>query len=255
MPHSRKFLNKTATCSLIVVGLMAGSALAGGALYDFAAFGSFKRMNHTGDTSGQVRLSALPQTAGTWGVGALAGLSGEILLDDGRVLVSRGEDHRGRVSDARPDDEAAIFASARVQQWKDVPVPKDMPQVEFETFVVEQAKKIGLDTEQPFPFLVDGAFSAITWHVVTGKASNPSSGTGGHTNKHAGMKVFEQSGVAGRLVAFYSSSRFEGVVSHPGERFHVHYVDTAREASGHVDAYRVDGGATLRLPANSPDQK
>lgn len=248
MPPSRNSLNKAASCSLLVACLMAGTALASGLLFDFSAFGSFKRMSHTGDTSGQVRLSDLPQTAGTWGVGALAGLTGEILLHDGRLLVSRGEDHRGRVSGAKPEDEAAIFASARVQQWAEVPLTKEMPQAEFEAFVVEQAKKIGLDAEQPFPFLVDGAFPAMTWHVVTGKPSSPAHGAGGHANKHAGMKVFEQSGVSGRLVAFYSGSRFEGVVSHPGERFHIHYVDAAREASGHVDGYRVGSGATLRLP-------
>ncbi len=248
MPPSRKSLNKAATCSLIVACLMAGSALASALLYDFAVFGSFKRMNHTGDTTGQVRLADLPQTAGTWGIGALAGLTGEILLHDGRLRVSRGDDHRGRVSDARPEDEAVLFASARVQLWTDVPLPKEMPQAEFEAFVVEQANKIGLDAEQPFPFLVDGAFPTITWHVVTGKPSSPTHSAGGHANKHAGTKVFEQAGGSGRLVAFYSGSRSEGVVSHPGERFHVHYVDTAREASGHVDAYRVGSGATLKLP-------
>ncbi len=248
MPPSHKSLNKAAIYSLLVACLLAGSALASGLLFDFAAFGSFKRMSHTGDTSGQVRLADLPQSGGAWGVGALAGLTGEILLYDGRLLVSRGEDHRGRVSDARPDEEAVLFASARVRQWAEVSLPKEMPQVEYEAFVVEQAKKIGLDAEQPFPFLVDGIFPAMTWHVVTRKPSSPAHGAGGHANKHAGMKVFEQSGIFGRLVAFYSGSQFEGVVSHAGERFHAHYVDTAREASGHVDAYRVGSGATLRLP-------
>jgi alpha-acetolactate decarboxylase len=101
MPPSRNSLNKAASCSLLVACLMAGTALASGLLFDFSAFGSFKRMSHTGDTSGQVRLSDLPQTAGTWGVGALAGLTGEILLHDGRLLVSRGEDHRAASSNGR----------------------------------------------------------------------------------------------------------------------------------------------------------
>jgi len=39
-----------------------------------------------------------------------------------------------------------------------------------------------------------------------------------------------------------------GVVSHPGERFHLHFVDAAATVSGHVDAYAVAAGAVLKLP-------
>jgi hypothetical protein len=156
------------------------------------------------------------------------------------------------VTDAWPEDEAVLFAAARVTQWREIPLPTDMSQPQFEAFVVEQAQALGLDPAQPFPFLVEGRFPSLTWHVVTGQA--PRSGHagghhgGGHANKHAGMKVFEQPGVAGRLIAVYSGVQYEGVVSHPGERFHAHYVDEALSASGHVDAYSVARGAVLKVP-------
>lgn len=44
-----------------------------------------------------------------------------------------------------------------------------------------------------------------------------------------------------------SPSRW-GVVSHLGERFHVHYIDDSQTVSGHVDQYNVRSGATLWLP-------
>ena len=46
-----------------------------------------------------------------------------------------------------------------------------------------------------------------------------------------------------------AGSKLEGVVSHPGERFHVHYIDDAKTVSGHVDQYNVRGGASPWLPA------
>ena len=46
----------------------------------------------------------------------------------------------------------------------------------------------------------------------------------------------------------YSGAALEGVVSHPGERFHAHYVDDKSSVSGHVDAYAVAQGAVLMLP-------
>ena len=54
--------------------------------FDFHSFGSFRRLSHTGDTSGQVKLADLPQSPGHWGMGALAGLSGEVLLVDGTPI-------------------------------------------------------------------------------------------------------------------------------------------------------------------------
>ncbi len=232
------------TAALLLAGAAAWAAMPP---FEFSAFGSFKRMNHTGDTGGQVRLQDLPHGPGTWGVGALAGLTGEVLLHDGRLLISRGEDHGGAVTPTQPGDEAALFAAARVGQWRDVRLPSDMTQAQFEMFVVAQAKAHGLDPDQPFPFLVDGRFPAISWHVVTGKTAGTAH-RGAHANRHAGMKVFDQSDIAGRLVSMYSGAQFEGVVSHPGQRFHSHYVDDLLRTSGHVDSYRVARDSVLRLP-------
>jgi alpha-acetolactate decarboxylase len=62
------------------------------------------------------------------------------------------------------------------------------------------------------------------------------------------MRMFRQPGASGQLVGVYSGSALEGVVSHPGERFHLHFADAAATVSGHVDRYSVGAGAILKLP-------
>ena len=62
------------------------------------------------------------------------------------------------------------------------------------------------------------------------------------------MKVFHDPGAKGQLVGIYSGAALEGVVSHPGERLHLHYADDPATISGHVDAYAVAAGAVLLLP-------
>jgi alpha-acetolactate decarboxylase len=239
-----------------IAALVAGTAIAAALPFSFTHFGNFRQMSHTGDTRAQVKLAAVPQVAGAWGVGAMAGLKGEILVHDGKVLVTPGSDPEGRTKPAAAGDEAVLFASAAVKSWVDVAVPRDMSQSGLEAFVIEHAKARGLDVEQPFAFLVDGTFPRLRWHVVTGE--KPTAGShgaghggghgGGHANAASAMRDFHSPGTRGRLVGIYSGKALEGVVSHPGERFHIHYADQPVRVSGHVDAYAVAAGAVLKLP-------
>jgi alpha-acetolactate decarboxylase len=210
-------------------------------------------MMHKGDTSGQVQLSALPQRPGAWGLGATAGLQGEIVQVDGRLLVSPGASPQGQVRSPQPGEQAALFAGAHVAAWRDVPVPRDLDSPAFETFVLDQARASGLAPDQPFVFRVEGRFPHMRWHVVTGEQGSGGGHGGhgaGHANERSGMRVFRQPGASGQLVGVYSGPALEGVVSHPGERFHLHFADPAVTTSGHVDFYSVAAGAVLKLPVN-----
>ncbi len=228
------------------IGLLFASAAvwAATASFEFQAFGSFKKMKHTGDTSGQLKLAELPKAPGSWGMGALAGLKGEVLLYDGRVLVSRGDDVLGKTSAPQPDDEALLFAASRVQEWVEVMLPVDMSQVQFEAFLLDQAKVLGLNVDKPFPFLMQGLYPALTWHVLTGQTLAAGAQHGSPSSK----RVFERASTMGRLVGIYSGPTLEGVVTHPGQRFHVHFVDDTLSVSGHVDVYAVAKGSLLKLP-------
>jgi len=253
--HITFFSRKT----LLALGLVtAGLAIAASLPFELIHAGNFKRMIHTGDTAGRAAVSSLPQAPGTWGVGATAGLKGEIIQIDGQLLVSPGSAERGAVRAPVPGEEVVLWASARVVEWAEMPVPQNMDEAAFESYVRQQAQARGLSLEQPFPLRVKGEFPRLRWHVVTGeKPATAAAGSGGHeghgahgghANAQTGMKVFHDPGAKGQLVGIYSGAALEGVVSHPGERLHLHYVNDQATASGHVDAYAVAAGAVLMLP-------
>jgi alpha-acetolactate decarboxylase len=225
--------------------LLAFAAQAAELPFAFLHHGEFRRIHHRGDASGQVALSSLPQAPGHWGLGALAGLRGEIVQVDGRLLVSLGSDPTGRLEQPAAAAQAALFAGARVAAWRDVPVPRDLDRGAFEDFVQEQAKAHGLGLDRPFPFRLEGSFPRLEWHVVGGGKQHA---PGGHGGSHAERRLFRQDGATGQLVAIYTGTELEGVVSHPGERFHLHFVDAGITASGHVDHYGVAAGSILKLP-------
>ena len=100
----------------VAVGVLASLALAQAARpVQMEAFGNFKRLAHTGDASAQLALSAVPATAGTYAVGALADLRGEIIVWDGRLLVTRGHSSEGRTEAPAANDAATLLALARAR--------------------------------------------------------------------------------------------------------------------------------------------
>lgn len=238
--------------------LALGAGLAWAQPTGFQHHGHFTQMMRSGQAAGQVALSQLEGVPGVWGVGALADLRGEVVQVDGRVLVSLGSDPQGRVQPPGPQASATLWASARVSEWAQVPVPATMGQPQFEAFVQEQARARKLDLEQPFVFRVTGGYSHLIWHVVTGEkpagaaGGHSPQGNGGHGSGHAnqasGQTVFRNPQASGQLVGVYSGAQLEGVVSHAGERFHLHYIDDGMTVSGHVDQYTVRAGSTLWVP-------
>jgi len=220
--------------------------------FDVRVFGNFERMSQTRDTRGVVKLREILTLPGSYGLGALDGLRGEILLWDGKLLVSRGHSANGAIEPSVPTDEAVFFVEARVEAWDEVAIPNDMTEAEFEQFVLQTAARRGLSTDRAFPFAVRGNFRRVLWHVVTGASaahSDQSTETARtHLQGHASNRVFDQANVTGFLFGFHSGAALEGIISHPGERFHLHYADSGFFVSGHVDDYRIASGAVLMLP-------
>lgn len=169
------------------------------------------------------------------------------MIWDGRVLVTPGEAVSGSTQALGADAQATLLVTAQVNQWERHPVPNDMTQTEFERFVVDRARASGIDARQPFPFLVIGEITDYVWHVVTGAPKGHDAGAK-HQQGHADARWFSGAQAQGKLVGFYSAESLEGIISHPGERFHVHYASDDLAISGHLDRYGVRKGATLLLP-------
>jgi len=233
-----------AASALLAVAGVVGAAAPLGAVQ---AWGHFKRLMHMGDASAKVQLADLPAGPGVYALGALADLRGEILVWDGRVLVSRGERDDGGAERPRGGEAAALLALSRVGSWQPpVKVPRDMDQATFERFVLDRAKASGVDADRPFAFAVRGPALNLKWHVLTGKADG--GGHGAHKMGHASTRSFEAARSDGLLLGFFSGEALEGVITHPGEKFHVHWASPDLARSGHVDAYGVAAGAELLLP-------
>lgn len=219
---------------------------------DLTVHGNFRHMMHTGETDGTVVLDTLTIPS-SWGVGATAGLRGEVVIRDGAVLVSRGDDPDARLTPPEAGEQAVILAFGTVEDWQSVAIPHDMAPDRLTHFIEMQAQSLGLDPQGGFPVRIEGSFPQLVWHVVTGEASaHGGHGTGhggGHANSQSGMNLYDEAGATGEMIGVYTGAALEGIASHPGERLHLHFVSADGTRSGHVDEIMIPAGATLMLPA------
>lgn len=215
--------------------------------------GNFKHMKHTGDYRPKVRLNDVVSAKGDYALGALSGMRGEITVIDGKPFVSVGSHASSRMlqGDAA-QEQAALLVAAKARQWKEVSIPNDLSQSQFEAFVIETARKEGFDMAQPFPFMLSGELADYALHVVA--AAPPTAGGHAHGG-HAAQFSASGKSIKGRLLGFYSGPALSGVISHPNELFHVHIVDADQTLSAHVDAYGVRKLATLLLPVADANQR
>jgi hypothetical protein len=213
--------------------------------FQVVAYGNFKVMDRTGDTGAHADLAELSGLRGTYGVGALEGLRGEVLIWDGRVLVSRGHYRDGRAEPATARDRATLLVTAVVHDWTEIEIPHALNQQAFERFVLERAGQQGIDAGQPFPLIVKGTVIDFQWHAVAGggELSRPHDQPG-----HATKAAFSGAATEAVLLGLHSGPALEGVITHPGERFHVHLATPDMQVSGHADAYGVGTGSKLLLP-------
>lgn len=196
-------------------------------------------------TQGRVELDDVTDES-TVGLGALAGLRGEILLLDGEAWVSLCEgDARPTARLATEDEEATFLAIAEVPLWVDIPVRQDISPADLERFLRKAAEFAGLDWSRPFPFVVRGTLISADLHVLNGKCpfANP--------NLPPEEAPFRASfgETPGVLVGFYGEG-MEAVLTHHGSRVHVHgRLGGDRPIVGHLDVVGIAAGSVLQLPA------
>ena len=156
---------------------------------------------------------------GDFGLGTFAGLNGEMIVVDGHVFRIEGS---GRISEARPEDEAPFATVTRFDPTVDEPMDAT---TSFDDL------KAHLDTFRRsdnlfYAFRIDGPFR----HVKTRAVCAPKAGAT-LLDAAKAQHEFEFADSRGTLIGIYSPA-FSGAVSVPG--YHIHYLSDDRTEGGHL---------------------
>jgi len=206
--------------------------------------GSQDAIMETGRAEATLSLAEVAGVPDLYAVGPAEGLDGEITVFDSEAYVSRVRG-AGFVVDSSFDHRAIFLVWARIGEWDDgTAVPDTISTLEeLERFVAETARRRGLDTGQPFPFLLAGTPRRLDWHInVDRTAGRPITRELFQASKERYTLRGERTDIFG-----VHSPRHEGIFTGRGTRVHMHFVSRDGPATGHVDDIDA-AGLTLRLP-------
>lgn len=243
---------RVVTAATLLVAFTIPPALAGCAVGGWNGrverWGGMKEVLHDGKTERRVGLAEVTKEPHVYGVGAVEGLAGEIVILDGEAWVARREGSGVRTARVSGDNDAGatLLVAAGVPRWSGVTLDRSLVTREFEDFLATQGETMGLPS--PFPFVVTGTLDAVEFHVVDGRCPMGDQQPGGSMTPAAAGATLR--GTEGTLVGFFAED-MAGLVTHHGSRVHVHVLiagDGPEPRMGHVDSLTVHAGAVVRFP-------
>jgi hypothetical protein len=208
--------------------------------------GELRAMMHEGRTAAAVALDTILPHPGRFAVGALADFSGEVTVLDGMAYLSRPDGDSTR-TDARTDSAgAALLVSADVPRWQTVTLDRAIPFAQLDAEIARLGAAAGMPADGRYPFLVEGEFEDLRFHVVDGRRF-----TGRETTheEHRSVSVqIAHARATATLIGFFSRQD-HGVFTHMGSDTHVHVVVTPPLATGHVDHVVIAAGSRVKFPS------
>lgn len=204
--------------------------------------GALKTMM-SGDISKVVDLDTLSQKSHLYALGAFEGLQGEVQIFDGVSQSSRVKDSTV-VIENEIKGSASLMVYTQVEKWMENSSFFFASKTDLDSLLMNEAKKVGLDTEKPFPFILEGKVSELQWHVINW---NPKDSV--HTHKK-----HQESGLNGivkdenvRILGFYSK-KHKAIFTHHSSNVHMHFTSKDQSLAGHVDGLKIKDSIILKLP-------
>ncbi|MCP4798536.1 MAG: acetolactate decarboxylase [bacterium] len=199
-----------------------------GADIEFHQYGKMREVLRDGKTEARVIPTEVCSN-NSWGLGAMAGLEGEITIVDGKVLVATGS---MELREGTAEDSATMFYFFNVQDWESIAIEKDIPANEIDSYLNDK------NISDLFPFRIEGSFSNLDFHVITGSCPI----NGGEPLRDS-VEFID-----GQLIGIFASDA-EGVITHHGSKTHIHVItDEKRPRTGHVEAVTIKKGSLIYFP-------
>ncbi len=207
-------------------------------------WGDLKSVVMQGEDQGRVSLNEIEGRSGSYGIGALAGLAGEIIVLDGHVWHAQGAPGGGIITSDQvgADLQAALLVLAEVPDWNESVLTDGVTWAALEMEIGKAVHAADLDPSEPVPFLIEGELENLELHVLNGSCPYR------HEEGSTPPVRLALDQAVGTLVGFYFEGE-PGILTHRGQYLHLHVLTAGEESmAGHVDAVSLASGCKFSLP-------
>ncbi|HIG89922.1 MAG TPA: decarboxylase [Flavobacteriaceae bacterium] len=208
--------------------------------------GALKNMMHKGDLSAKISLSEINEINYLYALGAIEELKGEILVLNSNVFVTSVttlDTIKTMFIDTTFNKNASLLVYASVEEWISINIPNTIITYEdFEVFVEETALKKGINTDKPFPFMIEGIAKSFDWHIIDWPEDDTEHSHEKHI--HSGLYgTLENQEV--EMLGFYSN-KHHAIFTHHTTNMHIHV--KSEKVIGHIDDMTFGIDMMLKIP-------
>lgn len=134
---------------------------------------------------------------------------------------------------------------AYVVEWSQYSIEVNIKNLKDLERVVDSLGSVhGFNENDAFPFLIDGTFEEVEYHIIK---RNKREKAHNHETHNEAKIHFYTSTIPAHLVGFYSRNH-EGVFTHKGQFIHVHFLPKDKRITGHLDKLNHKGTVLISLP-------
>lgn len=194
----------------------------------------------------KVEFSSLIDKPHLYGLGMPQGLNAELLVLNGTAYWGQFSSLSYQVKELDNFD-ISFMVYAYVPSWTKIEIPEIVQTfANLEQYIPKAAAVRGINTSQPFPFLLEGEVSSLDWFVVNGMGNGVPNYLGSFFRSRylGGLSDRQITGLG-----FYSESH-RGVLTNPKSNMHIHFKTTDKKLFvGHInDSAIFKPGSFLLLP-------
>jgi acetolactate decarboxylase len=170
---------------------------------------------------------------GTYGLGPLENLKGEVLVFNGTTYISGINSNEKLYVKKGEAAKSPFFVYTTEKKLEKIQLPSNVNDLtSLEKYINQKFSKV----EIPFVFILQGKWRNMNIHSVNlPKGSIVSS----PKEAHEGLKNFTYDNIDGYMVGFFSR-KHQAVFTHHDSFIHCHFISEDEEIMGHVDSFDIN---------------
>jgi acetolactate decarboxylase len=213
--------------------------------YDLRFIGAQRETVMNGKLAAALDLRMLSNAVHLFGIGPIEQLRGEVTIADSRPSLARvAPDGAVRVTESF-DVGVPFFVWAEVPLWRTLPISAEVHSfADLEAFFPHAAASVGLDPQQPIPFLIHGRQDLIEFHVLNRIGNAPH-----NMEMHKKIQVVFELTQADAIIVGFHSAAHRGIFTPIDSAMHIHFQTADNSKSGHVQKLELGRDLLLALPS------